>query len=78
MQTPDDLKTYDPRLYALLERVYLDHHIPADIYHGKNLKPRRRRPAGESRREAHGDFADVPKPTSLQSPSLDAENDPEV
>jgi hypothetical protein len=28
--------------------VYLDHHIPADIYHGKNLNPRRRRPAGEA------------------------------
>ncbi len=48
VQTPDDLKAYDPRLYALLERVYLDHHIPADIYHGKNLKPRRRRPADEA------------------------------
>jgi hypothetical protein len=48
VQSPDDLKAYDPRLYALLERIYLDHHIPADIYHGKNLKPRRRPPAGEA------------------------------
>lgn len=54
VQSPDDLKAYDPTLYELLERVYPDHHIPADIYHGKNLKPGRRRPitpepdAGES------------------------------
>lgn len=34
-----DLKAYDPRLFGLLERVYLGHHIPADIYHGRNLRP---------------------------------------
>jgi hypothetical protein len=42
VQSPDDLKTYDPALYALLERVYIGHHIPADIYHGRNIKPARR------------------------------------
>ena len=26
---------YDPTFY-------MDHHIPADIYHGKNIKPQRR------------------------------------
>jgi hypothetical protein len=40
VQSPDDLKAYDPRLYELLGRVYADHHIPADIYHAKNLRPR--------------------------------------
>ena len=39
LQTPDDLKAYDPRLYGILEKVYAGHHIPADIYHGKNIKP---------------------------------------
>lgn len=42
VQSPEDLKAYDPKLYALLERVYLGHHIPADIYHGRNLRPARR------------------------------------
>ena len=39
VQTPDEFKEYDPTLYAILERVYPGHHIPADIYYGKNLKP---------------------------------------
>jgi hypothetical protein len=43
LQTPDDLKAYDPTLYSLLEKVYLGHHIPADIYHAKNIPPRRPR-----------------------------------
>ena len=43
LQTPDDLKAYDPRLYAILQRVYPGHHIPADVYHGLNLRPSRRR-----------------------------------
>lgn len=42
VQSPDDLKAYDPRLYALLAGVYLGHHIPADIYHGRNLRPAKR------------------------------------
>lgn len=39
VQTPDEFKEYDPALYAILERVYPGHHIPADIYYGKNLRP---------------------------------------
>ncbi len=35
--SPDDLKRYDPKLYAILEKVYPDHRIPADVYHGKKL-----------------------------------------
>lgn len=38
VMTPDDLKDYDPRLYELLERVYADHHIPLDVYHGRGLR----------------------------------------
>ena len=37
LQTPDDLKAYDPKLFELLGRVYIGHHIPADIYHGRNI-----------------------------------------
>ena len=39
VQTPDELKAYDPALYGILDRVYWGHHIPADIYYGRNLKP---------------------------------------
>ena len=39
IQTPDDLKTYDPKLYGLLEQVYTGHHNPADVYYGKNIRP---------------------------------------
>lgn len=38
--SPDDLKAYDPVLYDILSRVYLDHHIPADIYHGRKVRGR--------------------------------------
>lgn len=37
VQTPNDLKAYDPALYAILEQVYPGHHIPADVYYGKNI-----------------------------------------
>jgi hypothetical protein len=39
VQSPDDLKAYDPTLFGILEKIYAGHHIPADVYHGKNLRP---------------------------------------
>ncbi len=39
VQSPDDFRAYDPRLHAIMEKVYAGHHIPADIYHAKNLRP---------------------------------------
>ena len=42
IQTPDDLKAYDPTLYDILDRVYIGHHIPADVYYSRNLRPARR------------------------------------
>ncbi len=42
VQTPEDLWRYDPKLYALLGRVYEDHHIPVDAYYRKNIPPGRR------------------------------------
>ena len=42
VQSPEDLKAYDPALYAILEKVYHDHHIPADVYYGKNLGGRKK------------------------------------
>jgi hypothetical protein len=38
---PDDLKNYDPKPYELLSRLYPHHHIPMDVYYGKEIKPRR-------------------------------------
>lgn len=43
IQSPEDLKNYDPVLFSLLERVYPGHHNPGDVYYGKNIKPRSRR-----------------------------------
>lgn len=43
VQTPEDLQRYDQKLYALLGRVYEDHHIPMDVYYGKNIRPARSR-----------------------------------
>lgn len=42
VQSPEDLQRYDVRLYELLSRVYADHRIPMDIYHGRNIAPRSR------------------------------------
>ena len=36
--SPDDLERYDPKLFAVLAKVYADHHIPADVYYGKKLR----------------------------------------
>lgn len=39
LQTPKELQEYDPELYNILSKIYIDHHIPADVYYGKNLHP---------------------------------------
>jgi Xaa-Pro aminopeptidase len=52
IQSPDDLKQYDPKLYELLGRVYGDHHIPMDVYHAKNIRPGRRRSRNAERKSA--------------------------
>jgi|GEM_PF-161104 len=39
IQSPDDLKAYDPVLYHIFERVYEGHKIPADVYYSLNLSP---------------------------------------
>ena len=39
IQSPEDLKAYDPVLYRIFERVYEGNKIPADIYHSLNLSP---------------------------------------
>lgn len=39
INSPEDLQNYDPKLYALLGRVYADHKIAVDVYHGKRIPP---------------------------------------
>ena len=36
IQSPDDLQQYDPELFEILSKVYAGHHVPADVYWGKN------------------------------------------
>ena len=36
--SPSDLQRYDPKLFAVLAKVYVDNHIPKDVYHGKKLR----------------------------------------
>jgi hypothetical protein len=43
VQTPEDLKSYDPDLFSILEKVYIGHRNPADVYYGRNIRPARRR-----------------------------------
>ena len=45
IMTPRDLLQYDPTLYHLLARVYPDHHIPMDVYYGKEIPQHRGKPA---------------------------------
>ena len=37
--SPEELERYDPKLFAILAKVYQDHRIPMDVYHGKKLRP---------------------------------------
>jgi len=45
VQSPQDLKDYDSTLFHILERVYAGHHIPTDVYYGRNFRPARSRGA---------------------------------
>ena len=38
VETPDEFKAYDPKLYELISRVFETHHIPMDVYHGKQVR----------------------------------------
>jgi cyclophilin family peptidyl-prolyl cis-trans isomerase len=41
VETPDDLKAYDPKLFELLGRVFKSHRIPMDVFHAKRVRPNR-------------------------------------
>jgi hypothetical protein len=39
VETPDEFKAYDPRLYDILSRVFDTHRIPMDVFHGRQVRP---------------------------------------
>ena len=39
VETPDEFKAYDPRLYELLSRVFDTHRIPMDVFHARRIRP---------------------------------------
>jgi cyclophilin family peptidyl-prolyl cis-trans isomerase len=50
VETPEDLATYDPKLFELLGRVFTTHRIPMDVFHGRRVRPVRCPPQpGDSR-----------------------------
>jgi len=38
VDTPDEFKAYDAKLYELLSRVFDTHHIPMDVFHGRQVR----------------------------------------
>ncbi len=38
IQTPEDLETYDPRAFALVQEVFPSRRLRSDVYHGRNLR----------------------------------------
>jgi len=38
VDTPDEFKAYDPKLYELISRVFDSHRIPMDVFHGKQVR----------------------------------------
>jgi hypothetical protein len=39
VDSPEQFAEYDPTLFELLGRVFRTHHIPADIFHAKQIRP---------------------------------------
>ena len=39
VETPEEFRAYDPKLFELLSRVFNTHRIPMDVYHGRRIRP---------------------------------------
>ncbi len=39
VESPDEFKAYDPKLFELLSRVFKTHRIPMDVFHGRRVRP---------------------------------------
>lgn len=71
LQTPEDLQAYDPKLFELLGRVFIGHHIPADVYYGRNIRPQQRGRSGGSPRERQRNSS-VFRPNPASTPRFSA------
>ena len=41
VESPEEFAAYDPQLNALIGRVFTTHHIQADVFHGRRIRPAR-------------------------------------
>jgi len=39
VESPDELKSYDPTLFELIGRVFESHRIELDVFHGRRIRP---------------------------------------
>jgi hypothetical protein len=39
VETPEEFRAYDPKLYELIGRVFTTHRIPMDVFHAKRIRP---------------------------------------
>ena len=39
VESPEDFAAYDPVLSELISQVFVTHHIPMDVYHGRRIRP---------------------------------------
>jgi hypothetical protein len=39
VESPEEFKAYDPRLFELLGRVFNTHRIPMDVFHARRIRP---------------------------------------
>ena len=47
VETPEEFAAYDPTLNELISRVFKTHHIQADVYHARRVRPVSCPPAGQ-------------------------------
>jgi hypothetical protein len=38
VETPEEFRAYDPKLFEILSKVFRSHRIPMDVYHGKSIR----------------------------------------
>jgi hypothetical protein len=39
VETPEEFRAYDPKLFELIGRVFKTHRIPMDVFHGRRVRP---------------------------------------
>ena len=39
VESPEEFAAYDPKLHALIGRVFQSHRIPMDVFHGRKIRP---------------------------------------